>query len=341
MRHLPDGVGVWMHWDRVKRREFIGLLGGAAAAWPLAARAQPAPVPVIGFLRSASLADAAHLVAAFRRGLTEAGFVEGQNVAIEFRAADDQPDRLPALVADLLRRQVALIVANSVAALAAKAATTTVPIVFATGSDPVRDGLVARLNRPGGNVTGVSFLAGVLGGKRLGLLLEIAPTAKPIAVLVNPNSTETEAERSDVIAAAKRAGRQLILFDVTSEREFEPAFLAMIQRGAGALFVGTGPFTNSHRERLVALAASHALPAIYAAPEFAKAGGLMSYSPSLTDAYRQVGIYAGRILKGEKSADLPVMQSVRFEFVINLKTAKTLGLDMPLTLQAIADEVIE
>ena len=239
----------------MRRRAFITLVGGAAAAWPLAARAQQSAMPVIGFLRSASLADAGHLVAAFRQGLKEAGFVEGQNVAIEYRSAEDQADRLPTLVADLVRQQVALIVANNIAALAAKAATTTVPIVFAGGGDPVREGLVASLNRPGGNATGVSFLAGALGTKRLELLRQLVPKAATIAVLVHANTLETETERRDVQTAAQAIGQQLIVVDAGSDRDIEMAFATFVQRGAGALFAGTGAFLNSRRERVVALAA--------------------------------------------------------------------------------------
>ena len=298
-------------------------------------------MPVIGFLRSTPLAEFTHFVTAFRQGMKEAGFVEGQNVAIEFRSAEDRHDRLPALVAELISRPVAVIVANTPSALVAKAATTTVPIVFGTGSDPVRDGLVASLSRPGGNVTGVVFFSSLLGAKRLELLRQLAPQATMIAMLVNPNSLNTEAERNDVQAAAQAIGQQLLVLDVSSARDIETAFATLVERSAGALFVGAGAFLNSHRERLVALAARHALPASYGSRESVTAGGLMSYSASSSDAYRQVGIYAGRILKGEKPADLPVMQSTKIEIVINLKTAKTLGLDVPDRLLALADEVIE
>jgi len=325
----------------MQRREFITLIGGAAVAWPIGAGAQQPTMPVVGFLRSPSLADATHLVIAFRLGLKEAGFVEGQNVAIEYRSAENDRDKLTALVSDFTRRPVVVIVGDNPSALVAKAVTTTVPIVFATGGDPVSDGLVASLNRPGGNVTGVSFISGVLGPKRLELLHQLVPRAKTIAMLVNPSTAETVTERSDVQAAAQAIGQQLIILDVSSDRDIETAFATFVQRGAGALLVGTGGFMFSNRERLVALAARHALPANYFLREFVVAGGLMSYGTSITDAYRQVGIYAGRILKGEKPANLPVMQPTKFELVINLKTAKALGLTVPPALLTSADEVIE
>ena len=324
----------------MRRRELITLLGGAAA-WPLTARAQQPSTPVIGFIRSSSLADSTVLVTAFRNGLRETGFVEGQNVAIEYHYADNQIDRLPGLVANLIRQQVAVIVGNAAPALAAKAATMAVPIVFVTGGDPVEDGFVASMNRPGGNVTGVSFFGSVVGAKRLELLRQLVPSATTIAVLVNPDKANTEAERKDVQAAALAIGQRLIVLDASSVRDIETGFATFVQRGAGALLAGGGAFMNSNRERIVALAARHALPTSYAQREFVVAGGLMSYGASITDAYRQVGVYAGRILKGEKPSDLPVMRSSKFEFLINLKTAKTLGLTVPLTLQAAADEVIE
>jgi putative ABC transport system substrate-binding protein len=324
----------------MRRREFIALIGGAAA-WPLAARAQQAAMPVIGFVRSESLADATNLVTAFRQGLKEAGFVEGQNVTVEYRSGEGQRERLQSVVAELIRRPVSVIAGNSVAMLAAKAATATIPVVFASGGDPVQQGLVASLNRPGGNVTGVVFLSGTLGTKRLELLRQIAPKATAIGMLANPNTTETETERTDVQAAAQAIGMQLIVADVSSDRDIEPALAVLVQRGVGALLVGAGGFMTSHRERIVALATRHALPAMYGLREFVAAGGLMSYGTSITDAFRQVGVYTGRILKGEKPADLPVMQSTKFELVLNLKTAKTLGLAIPPSLLALADEVIE
>jgi putative ABC transport system substrate-binding protein len=325
----------------MKRREFVTLLGGAAAAWPLAARAQQPAVPVIGYVRSESLADVAHLVTAFRLGLKEAGFIEGQNVTIEYRSAEGDRDRLRAIVSDFTHRPVSVIVANVIAAAAAKAATTTVPIVFATGSDPIQDGLVPRLNQPGGNVTGVSFFAATVGAKRLELLRQLIPAGKTIGLLVGPDSSDVAAEWKDVEEAARAVRQELIVLQATSEQDIDTAFATLVQRGAGALFAGTGAFMTSHREQLVALSAQYRLPAIYGLREFVVAGGLMSYGASIVDAYHQVGIYTGRILRGEKPGDLPVMRSTKFEFVINLKTAKTLGLQIPDRLLALADEVIE
>jgi putative tryptophan/tyrosine transport system substrate-binding protein len=322
----------------MRRREFITLLGGAAAAWPVGARAQQPAMPVVGFLRT-TLTDVPHYVTAFRQGLKEAGFVEGQNVAVEYRSAEGRHDRLPALVADLVRRPVAVIVGHTPAALAAKAATTTVPIVFTTGGDPVK--LVASLNRPGGNVTGVSFITVELGAKQLGLLRELRPGAARIAVLVDPKWPLTERFVSELRAAALAGGQQLIVLDVSSDREIETAFTTLVQRGAGALHAGIGAFMDAQRERIIALAARHRIPAIYIWRGAVAAGGLMSYAPSIPDAYRQAGIYAGRVVKGEKPGDLPVLLPTKFEFVINLKTANALGLEVPDRLLALADEVIE
>jgi putative ABC transport system substrate-binding protein len=317
------------------------LLGGAVAGWPLAARAQQSAIPVVGFLRSTPSAPFDHLVAAFRQGLSEAGFVDGRNVTIQQRWAEGRDDRLPALLADLISLKAAVIVANDNAALAAKAEATTIPVVFATGSDPVRDGLVASLNRPGANFTGVVFNSGELGTKRLELLRQLAPKAATIAMLVGPSTPETVAEQTDVHKAVQAFGLQFVLAAASSGSEIEAAFAKFVERGAGALFVGTGAFTNSRREAVVALAARHAIPAVYALREFASIGGLISYGPSITHAYRQAGIYAGRILQGEKPADLPVVQSTKFELVLNLKTAKSLGIEVPDKLLALADEVIE
>jgi putative ABC transport system substrate-binding protein len=328
--------------SHIGRRKFLATLGCAAAAWPLAARAQQAAMPVIGFLRDTSLADATHLVAAFRQGLKEAGYIEGQNVTIEYRSAEDQAHRLSALVDDLVRRQVALIVGNTPSSLAAKAATTTVPIVFVSGNDPVINGLVPNLNRPGGNTTGVSFLSSASVTKRLELLRQLAPKAAAIAMLVGSNlAPDTERELRDVQAAVHASGQELIVVEAASDRDIEGAFATFAQRGAGALFIGSSPIFNSRRERVAALAVRHALPATYSLREFATAGGLMSYGTSITDAYRLAGTYASRILKGEKPADLPVQQSTKFDFVINLRTAKALGIDVPDRLLALADEVIE
>jgi putative ABC transport system substrate-binding protein len=324
----------------MKRREFITLFGGTAV-WPLAASAQQAAIPVVGFVRDTPSAPFAHIVNAFRRGLNEVGFVDGQNVRIEQRWAEGHDDRLPALVADLIRRNAAVIVANRPAALAAKAAATTTPVVFATGKDPVADGLVASLNRPGGNFTGVVFITTALGAKRLELLRQLVPNAITIGYLMRPNTGEAEAELIDVQNAAQTFGQQLVIGEVTSESELATTFATVVQRGAGGLIVSGGPFLTSLRERIVTLAAHHRLPTIYPLREFVSVGGAMSYGTSISDAYRQAGIYAGRILKADKPADLPVMQSTKFDLVLNPKTVKALGLDVPDRLLALADEVIE
>jgi ABC-type uncharacterized transport system substrate-binding protein len=326
----------------MRRREVITLLGGAAA-WPVVARAQQPAMPVVGFMAGSSPSALSQQVAAFREGLKETGFIEGMNVAVEYRYGEGQLDRFPALASDLVRRQVAVLVASGgpTGVLAAKQASTTIPIVFSIGSDPVEIGLVASLNRPGGNITGVYQFTAGLEAKRLGLLQEMVPKARTIAVLLNPNYAPAENQLRDVQEAATRLGVRLVVVRADTEEEFNAAFSTIIQQKAGALLVCASPFFNSRRQQLVLRATRHTLPAMYEWREFAAAGGLMSYGTSLADAYRQTGVYAGRILKGEKPADLPVVQVTKFEFVINLNAAKALGLDLPPTLLARADEVIE
>jgi len=326
----------------VRRRAFITLLGGAAA-WPLGAQAQQPAVPVVGFLHGASADGAAYQITAFRQGLNQIGYVEGRNVTIEYRWAEGHYDRLPALAADLVAHPLAVIATAGgiTSVLAAKAVTKAIPIVFLTGDDPVKFGLVASLNRPGGNLTGVSFLSPALEAKRVELLRELVPTATTIAVLVNPNSPGAQARLEDVREAARLLGQQVRIVNARSEGDFEAAFAGLVQLGAGALIVVSDPLFNNRRDELTALTARRAIPAIYFDREFALAGGLMSYGTNIADAYRQLGVYAGRILKGEKPADLPVVQPIKFELVINRRTAKALGLNIPDKLIALADEVIE
>jgi putative tryptophan/tyrosine transport system substrate-binding protein len=325
----------------VRRRQFISLLGGAASAWPLAARAQQKAMPVIGFLGIATATVYAPWRAAFRQGLSDTGYVEGQNVAIEYRWAEDHYDRLPALAAELVARKVDLIVTtgSTAGALAAKGATSTIPIVFISGGDPVKDGLIASLSRPGGNLTGFSLIVSELMPKRLELLSELVPQARVIALLMNPNNPNSRL--GDVEGAARAKGVQLPILEAATESEIDTAFASLVQLHAGALLVGPDPFFNNQREQLVALASRYAVPTCHEWRESVAAGGLVSYGPSLAAAMRQVGIYAGRILNGAKPADLPVQQPTKFELVINLKTAKALGLTVPQALLARADEVIE
>jgi ABC-type uncharacterized transport system substrate-binding protein len=331
-----------MQFDQLKRREVITLLGGAAAGWPLAARAQRLGMPVVGLLRSSPAAPVVHVVAAFRQGLTENGFVEGKNVLIEERYADNQLDRLPELTADLVQRQVAVIVCNGPAVGVVKLATKTIPIVFVVGDDPVKMGLVASLNRPDGNLTGVTFFGGGrLGAKRLELLHELVPTATVVAILLDPGQTGIDVELSNMEAAGRALGMRIVLVNVIGEHEIDIAFDRIVATGAGAVLLGGGPLLFANRARIVAQAARHLIPIIYELRDYVEAGGLFSYSASFPGAYRQAGIYAGRILRGATPADLPVLQPTTFELAINLKTAKALGLTVPPTLLARADEVIE
>jgi putative ABC transport system substrate-binding protein len=327
----------------MKRREFITLLGGAVVAWPLVARAQQPALPVVGFLYSAVPDAVAPYVAAFRQGLKETGYIEGQNVTIEYLWAEGQYERLPEMAADLVRRQVTVIVAAGgiVTARAAKAATATIPIVFSVGDDPVKLGLVNNLNLPGGNLTGVSLLTTGLEAKRLEVLHEAVPGASVIGLLVNSNFSDVETQLKDVPAAARVLGLQMTVLNANSERDIDAAFTTLVQQRVGALLVASSPLFAGRREQLVSLATRHAIPAIFEWPEFVTLGGLMSYGTNLADGYHQVGIYAGKILKGGKPAGLPVQQLVKVELVINLKTARTLGLTFPLSLLGRADRVIE
>ena len=328
----------------MKRREFITLLGGAAATWPLVARAQQSAMPVIGFVYPGSIDVIADRVRTFRQGLKDTGFIEGENVAIEFRWAEDQIERLPALAAELVRRQVTVIAAvgGNAPALTAKTATSTIPIVFAVGEDPVGLGLVASIARPGGNLTGINFLAAELHAKRLEFLRELVPGAVRLAVLINPgNAVNAETTLRDVQAAARAVGLQMQIIRASTGREIDAAFATMARERPDALLVGGDPFFNSRRVQLALLAARHAVSAAYASREYAEVGGLMSYGPNFLDVYRQVGVYVGRILKGAKPADLPVVQSSKFELVINAQTARVLGLTVPASLLARADDVIE
>ena len=326
----------------MRRREFITLLGGAAAAWPLPGRAQQVAMPVVGFLSTRGAADSVHVVAAFHNGMKEVGFVEGQTVTVQYHWAGSQTDRLPELAADIVRARVAVIAAiGPSAALAAKGATATIPIVFTVGSDPVEIGLVASLGRPAGNATGVNIFSAELGAKRLGLLNDLMPAAAVVALLVNPHFPNVGAYVGEVETAARVIGKQIRVLNAANEDEIDAAFAAMFQMHAEAVLVAVDPFFASRRHQIVALAARHAIPALYEAREFPVAGGLMSYGTSLTGAYRLVGVYVGRILKGEKPADLPIIQPTKFELVLNLTTAKALGVTFPPGLLAIADEVIE
>jgi putative tryptophan/tyrosine transport system substrate-binding protein len=325
----------------LRRRKFITLLGSTAAAWPLAARAQQT-IPLIGFIYTdQTSSEAAPFVAAFHQGLREAGFIEGQNVAVEYRWAGRQYDRLPAFATEMVHRRVAVIIGNSPPAMAAKTATSTIPIVFFSGTDPVKIGLVASFNRPGGNATGVSFWSAALEAKRLGLLHELLPQATVIAALVDPNFLTTAGQLEDLQNAARALGKQIQVLRASTESELDNGFASLAQQRPDALIVAAAPFFTARRKQLVALADQHRIAAIYSWREFPAAGGLISYGASFTDAFRQVGVYTGRILKGEKPADLPVLQPTKYELIINTTTAKALGLQVPDKLLALADEVIE
>jgi putative ABC transport system substrate-binding protein len=327
----------------MRRREFMTLVGGAAAAWPIRVRAQQPAMPVIGFMHVGSPDPSAEQIDGFRKGLAESGLIVGQNVAVEYRWAEGRYDRLPAFAADLVQRQVAVLAVGGgpAAVLAAKTATTTIPVVFVSGNDPVRYGLVASLNRPGGNITGAVFFNVELAGKRLGLLRELVPATASVGFVVDPNNPETEQETQDLHAAARELALRLNVLSPKDEGEFETAFAKIAQQRTDALLIASSPALFGWRNKLVALAARYSLPAIYPVREWVLAGGLASYGNSIPDAYRQSGVYVGRILKGSKPADLPVVQSTRFELAINLKTARALGLTVPPTLLARADEVIE
>jgi putative tryptophan/tyrosine transport system substrate-binding protein len=325
----------------VRRRDFITAIGGAVA-WPLAVHAQQAAMPVIGYLSGRSRGDSVANVSAFDKGLAEVGYIVGQNVAVEYRWAEGHYDRQPSMVADLIRRPVSVIaVFNVDSAIAAKQATASIPIVFANSADPVKFGLVASLNRPGGNITGVTFLNSSLASKRLEVLHELVPKAAVIALLVNPTNATVDSVDIDAQEAAAAIGRKLVVIKANSDNDIDKAFTTFVQHRVGALLVAPDPYFDSRAEQLIALAARYAVPTIYPLREYATAGGLMSYGTSITDAFRLAGVYAGRILKGEKPADLPVQQSTKVELVINLKTAKALGLTFPITLLGRADEVIE
>jgi ABC-type uncharacterized transport system substrate-binding protein len=332
-----------MQFDELRRRQFITLLGGAATAWPLAARAQQRGTVVVGYLHSGAAAPFAHLVSVFREALKDSGYSEGQNLTIEYRWANGEYDRLQELATDLVQHQVAVIVTagGSVSGLAAKKATASIPIVFTSGDDPVKVGLVTSLNHPGGNVTGAYVIIGALDSKKLGLLREIAPNTAVIAVLENETTPAIQDRVSTLQKAAGAIGQQVQLFYASDERTIERTFARMSQSRVGAVVVGADPFFNSHREQIVALAAQYAIPAIYETRDYLIAGGLMSYGTDLSEGYRQVGLYTGRILKGDKPGDLPVVQSSKFELVINMKTANALRLAVPNSLQLLADEVIE